>query len=242
MFERTWTVWRRLLGQPTRTSTQDVALKDKERRVWIRYPADLEVAVSPACSAENAGIVARVRNISLGGINLLASRHLEPGEMITVELPGATAESRTWVLACVVHCAELKPGEWSLGCTFSRELTHEDLIAFGASRERYASADQREWKRFSPRMSATYQLVSQADLERHAAEVLDICPSGIGLLINHEIDNGSLLSVEMCNAAGIVVRTMLACIVHINRLSPEKWALGCNFIRSLNDEDFKALA
>jgi hypothetical protein len=65
--------------------------------------------------------------------------------------------------------------------------------------------------------------------------------SGVGLLVNQSIENGALLSVELRNPAGTVERTMLACVVHINRRSPGEWALGCNFIRSLNEHDLKAL-
>ena len=55
------------------------------------------------------------------------------------------------------------------------------------------------------------------------------------------MENATLLSVELHNAAGTVGRTMLACVVHVTRHSDHEFALGCNFIRSLSEEDLKAL-
>ena len=242
MFERTRNFWRRLLGRPATSAGGNVAVATgEERRVWVRYPADLETSYTPAGMPETARFSARVRNISLGGVNLLADRPFRPGELLTVELPGATDETRCNVLACVVHCQEEGPGEWSLGCTFSRELNDEDLEAFGARRERPLPSDQRQWKRFPAEVIALYQFVANGDPRQFPAKVLDISASGVGLLVDQPVENATLLSVELHNAAGTVGRTMLACVVHVTLHSEHEWALGCNFIRSLSEEDLKAL-
>jgi c-di-GMP-binding flagellar brake protein YcgR len=241
MFERTKTFWRRLIGEPGQGTTAMLEPGADERRVWIRYPADLETAYKPAAAADNLRLSARVRNISLGGVNLMTNRAFQPGELLSIELPGDTEDSRCNALACVVHCAEELPGEWSLGCTFSRELTEDDLAAFGARRERPTASDQRQWKRFPGNVIATYQLVALDDLQQYPAQVLDISASGVGLLVDREIDNGALLSIELRNAAATTERTMLACVVHLHRHSAHEWALGCNFIRSLSEDDLQAL-
>jgi c-di-GMP-binding flagellar brake protein YcgR len=241
MFERTKTFWRRLLGRAGQTTTATLDAGTEERRVWIRYPADLQTAYKPSGAPDSTRLSARVRNISLGGINLVGNRSFQPGELLTVELPGATEETRCNVLACVVHCAEEEAGEWSLGCTFSRELTDDDLASFGARRERTDPSDQRQWKRFPSSVTARFQLVALDDPKLHPAKVLDISASGVALLVEREIENGTLLSVELHNAAGTVERTMLACIVHVTCQASNEWALGCNFIRSLSEEDLKAL-
>jgi c-di-GMP-binding flagellar brake protein YcgR len=241
MFERTRTFWQRLLGRPAQGEVATMDHDNEDRRVWARYPANLETVYKPAGAPDSTRLTAQVRNISLGGINLLGGRPFELGELLTVELPGATEQSRCNVLACVVHCAEGPDGEWSLGCTFSRELTDEDLASFGARRERPDPSDQRQWKRFPSSVTANYQLVARDDLRQYSARVLDISASGVGLLVERAIENGTLLSVELHNAAGTVERTMLACIVHVTRQAANEWALGCNFIRSLSEEDLEAL-
>jgi len=72
--------------------------------------------------------------------------------------------------------------------------------------------------------------------------VLDISASGVGpagWIATSE--NGTLLSVELHNATGTKERTMLACVVHVTSQSDTAWGLGCNFIRSLSEEDLRAL-
>jgi c-di-GMP-binding flagellar brake protein YcgR len=239
MFALTKTFWRRLVGRPSASANGTVQTDD--RRVWVRYPADLQTACKPAGAPDSTRLSARVRNISLGGINLLGSRAFKPGELLTVELPGADEESRCNVLACVVHCAE-DEGGWSIGCTFSRDLSDADLSSFGARRERNGVHDQRQWKRFDCSVTATYQFVAAPDGENHDAKVLNVSVNGVGLVVDRDIENGTLLSVELHNAAGTTQRTMLACVVHVTRQGVTEWALGCNFIRSLSEEDVKAFS
>jgi len=241
MLQRTKTFWRLLLGRPEASATVALAEGPDERRIWVRIPADLQTACKPAGEPDSSRLPARVRDISLGGINLRTNRAFQPGDMVSVELPAATDESRCNVLACVVHCDEEADGEWSLGCTFSRELSEDDLQALGAKRECHDPDDKRQWKRFQAHITATCQLVATAEQKPFPAKVLNISVSGVGLLADRPVENGALLSVELRNAAGTIERTMLACVVHINRHSPSEWALGCNFIRSLSDEDLKAL-
>jgi c-di-GMP-binding flagellar brake protein YcgR len=241
MFNFTRLFWRRLLGRSANSYATQLDKGGEERRVWVRFPADLETRYQPADFAPGTRLSARVRNISLGGINLLGNRAFQPGEMLTVELPGASSDTTCNVLACVVHCAAEREGEWSLGCTFARELNDADLASFGARRERHDSSDQREWKRFPCDVIAKYQLVATPDPRQWPAKVLDISASGVGLQVDRNVENGTLLSVELHNAAGTKEQTMLACVVHVTSQSDTAWGLGCNFIRSLSEEDLRAL-
>ena len=241
VFERTKNLWRRLLGAPGTSATATLEDGGDERRVWARHATNLETRYKPAGAPDTTRLSARVRNISLGGVNLIGNRAFQPGELLNVELPGATDVDRCDVLACVVHCAEETPNEWSLGCTFSRELSDDDLVSFGARRERHHPSDQRQWKRFPSNVTATYQLVATDDSRQLPAKVQDVSASGVALIVDHSVENGTLLSVELHNASGTTERTMLACVVHVNRTADGDWALGCNFIRSLSEEDLKAL-
>src|ERR1700757_4769355 len=104
MFARTVSFWKRLLGRHTpATAAAAVQQGEEERRVWVRYPADLETTYRPAGHGDAAQLSARVRNISLGGVSLSVDRTFEPGDLLSVELPGATEHSRCNILACVVH-------------------------------------------------------------------------------------------------------------------------------------------
>src|SRR5262249_55421430 len=204
-------------------------------------PADLETTLRPEGNAEAGPLAARVRNISRGGISLVVQRHFETGELLTVELPGAEPDSRYTVLACVVHVRPLPDGAWALGCTFSGELSPEDLAAFGAQRTRPAPPDQRTWDRYPVTVTASYQPLLAPEGGRQAAQVLNISTTGVGLLVQEAIEPGTLLNVDLHGPAGGHAPTLLACVVHVSARPGGEWALGCNFIRELGEPELAAL-
>jgi c-di-GMP-binding flagellar brake protein YcgR len=242
MLGRTVSLWRRLVGgqMPAGLEGGDQAVAD-DRRVWVRHAADLETMVQTDSGTDGEQLSARVRNISLGGISLLVDRPFETGELLTIELPGVEENHSHTVLACVVHAMSHSDQEWALGCTFARELSDDDLQAYGARRVKHAGPDQRVWKRFSTAIKASFQVISAAEATKHPAQVLNISASGVGLAVTELVKVGALLSVELHGAHGSAERTLLACVVHANDRDDGEWALGCNFIRSLSEADLNAL-
>jgi c-di-GMP-binding flagellar brake protein YcgR len=238
MFERTFSFWRRLVGRPTKPEDSPQGLED-ERRVWVRYPTHLETTYQSG-DTESPRLSARVRDVSRGGIRLVIEREFQTGELLSIELPRANDGTHT-VLACIVRVDGLKGDEWALGCVFSRELGEEELQGFGARRERHAPADQRVWMRFACNVRATYQQVSTFGAPTAEARVLNISATGVGLLTLEPVEAGTLLSVDLTPDSGAETRTMLACVVHVNAQANGQFALGCNFIRELSEEDLQAL-
>src|SRR5262245_61092256 len=124
--------WGRLLGLGKSDSVE------QERRLWGRIPCDVATRIQAASGDEGPSLPARVRNVSMGGINLASGRAFEPGALLSVALPvGGSTE----VLACVVRCEPLGEGAWELGCTFAARLSDEDLQHFGARKEKAGPAD-----------------------------------------------------------------------------------------------------
>jgi hypothetical protein len=116
-------------GGAQRKSTRVVLL---ERRAFVRYGADLEVPCQPSGSMRNAGWLAKVANISAGGIALLLHHRFEPGSPLTIEVQNRTGTFRRTVVGKVVHAnAVCVRGEhyWLLGCTFAEELSPEEVKA-----------------------------------------------------------------------------------------------------------------
>jgi hypothetical protein len=241
MFERTVSFWRRLVSRRS-ASSADTTVQEDERRAWQRVPAEIATVVQPISDSNPKPVPATIHNVSLGGVLLTLNRAFTEGDLISVELPGVTEQERSTVLACVIHVGQQPDGKWAVGCTFSRELSEEDLNAFGAQRKRHPPSDQRTWMRFRCDMTATCQVVASPETPPFAAQVLDISASGVGLQVRQEVANGTLLSVELLAGHSNFKRTMLACVVHVNAQSDGVWALGCNFIRSLSEADLKALA
>jgi PilZ domain len=241
MFQRTKTIWRQLVGQSREQSTATLDDSQEERRAWVRFRANMETALKPAGALDSGRIAAHVRNISLGGINLRVTRAFQPGDMLSIELPSANGKTCCDILACVVHSEEELAGEWLLGCTFSRDLSAADLDALRAKHVHCDVEDQRQWQRFQANLTATIQPAAALEHRAYSAKVLNISVSGVGLLADRAIENGTLLNVDLCNEASTVECTMLACVVYVNRQSVGEWALGCNFIRSLSEEDLAGL-
>ena len=238
MFERTFSFWRRLVGKnPSEES--DIAQDD--RRIWVRYPAEIQANIYLNGKVEPTRLAVEVKDISLGGANLIVEREFAPGSMLSLELPRSTEGDTHEVLACVVRVGEAGPGKWSLGCVFSRELTDHDLEGFGAKRIRHDPEDQRIWMRFPVSLHAKIQKVGAAEGAAFDAKILNLSPSGIGVLVKHLVEAGSLLSVDLVNGEGATVKTILACAVHVTGHPGGEYSLGCNFIRQLQEEELTGL-
>jgi hypothetical protein len=243
MFAQTVSFWRKLVGSSRPQSATGPQDAEADRRVWVRYPTDLTTTLQPAACQETAPLAARVRDISRGGMHLHVGRPFQTGELLSVELPG---EQPLTVLACIIRVNLLPSGEWELGCVFARELSDADLDTYGARREKPLSDDQRLWARFACALQANCQLVGQESAATLPGKVLNISATGIGLLVEKAVDTGTLLNMELVPSSGKPARTILACVVHSTHQPAgdgrvDAWALGCNFIRELTEQDLQNL-
>ncbi len=204
----------------------------------MRHPADLRTQVAPA--GDEGGFPARIRDLSRGGLKLLADRPFDPGDLVTVGLPDANGAPNLTVLACVVHCQALGPKQWAVGCNFSQELSEAELRAFGAARARPTPPDLRAWERSPCDVRAVCQTVSGAE-PPWAAQVLNVSPAGMALAVEREVSNGALLSAVLHGPHGGEPLTILACVVHVSERAGGGRMLGCNFIRELSEDDLRRL-
>ncbi len=179
MFGRTFTFWNRLVGKP---ATAEEA--PSERRVWVRYPANLETTVRLAAGpVVETRVSARVQDISPGGANLLVNGAFEAGQMISVELPHCKDQQTHTVLACIVRVTPNGDNQWTLGCVFSQELTEDELAGFGAKRVRHTPPDQRLWMRFATNRRAGFQKVGDPEQVAYSAQIINLSASGVGLAV-----------------------------------------------------------
>jgi c-di-GMP-binding flagellar brake protein YcgR len=237
MFEKTFTFWRRLVG----TADASNASANQDRRLWVRHAIDLRGNLQISEPAESEKILANVRDLSIGGASLVVDRIVDAGEMVVLELPADRGEIRT-VLACVVRVSQQPDGRWSLGCVFSRELSQEDLDRVGAQKiAASADDDKRTWVRFSCEIHAAYRKVGDPTNQAFPAQVLNISANGISLAVTQTLAAGGLLNVDLLDKAGLVARTMLACIVHTATRPGGDFAIGCNFIRELSEDELQSL-
>jgi hypothetical protein len=216
-------------------------LPGTEPRLWVRYPCDVAVACQAAARPEDTPQLARVRNISLGGIKLLVDRPFERGAAVSIELPGPSEGLSSTVLATVVRTAPGSKGEWEIGCTFATELTDEELDSLGTRRVPTTPPDRRKWARSPCPVQATFRPLRTREPEVVNANVADISPSGIGLFSPRRVEPGILLTLELRGQTDLPPLTILACVVRLRTVGDGTWLLGCNFIRELREPELRGL-
>jgi hypothetical protein len=240
MLRSVFTLWRHLIG--VASEAQAVSVQD-DRRLWDRHATDLQGNVQVAKKGARDKTLASVRDLSCAGANLLLDRPLAPGQMLSLELPTADDVVRT-VLAYVVRCIPHRDGTWSLGCLFARELSIMDLNSLGAPKVPASEDDKRIWVRYDcvrcP-VRANYRKVGDSAGESQPVQVLDISAAGIGLSVPSPLDAGSLLTLDLLDKSGQKALTILACVVHTTSRVGGEYAVGCNFIRELSEEELQSL-
>ena len=237
MFRRTFSFWRDLVAAPQHKTGPSHA--DEDRRIWVRYPAQVETVVQHTQHYNQERFSATIHDISLGGARFEIAYPLAEGNMVTLDLP--TTQGVESVLACVVRSVPIVAGRWEVGCVFSQELSHEELESMGAKNEQSDDSDQRKWVRFSCDIGAAFYRIDEDESDSRTANVLNVSANGVGLLVDEEIENGTLLNIELQNESGQAAQSILACVVHVLPKDDGRWALGCNFIRELSENDLLAL-
>jgi hypothetical protein len=230
MFER---FWQRLRGQ----MGIEVDSND-DRRSHPRHSADVQ-ATCRRVNHTNELMAVRIRNVSRGGVNFACNHCLEPGTLLRIDLPHE-GDDEAAVLACVMHCNMTPDGLYSIGCSFSDELGDGELQELGGRKQPAATPDKRAWTRFPGHGIAEYIVLPPTGETAGKAEIANISPTGIGLLVPHKIEPGVILDLQLKTKNGEHCFDILACVVYLGHLH-EGWVLGCHFIRELEESDLKRL-
>jgi serine/threonine protein kinase len=98
--------------------------EETERRVTVRYPCELDGVFQPIGKGEERW-QGKVRDLSAGGVCLVAQRRFEPGTVLLLEIQGNGAEST--LLVRVVHAHKESRKRWVMGCHVSRTLAREEV-------------------------------------------------------------------------------------------------------------------
>ena len=101
----------------------------QEKRVWIRFPCNVEGSCQPILAGPGHQWSAKVQDISQGGVNLLVNRRFEPRTVLQVSLE-ENDNRLNGFLARVVYSRAESDGLWSLGCVFPSTLAEEEVFSF----------------------------------------------------------------------------------------------------------------
>jgi hypothetical protein len=99
-----------------------------------------------------------------------------------------------------------------------------------------AGQERRATVRYSSPLQACCGPAPAHGVSTWRVPIRDVSELGIGLIFRYPHDLKSLLSVDLADAAGNLVRTVLARVVHITPLPGDTWVIGCSFVTELEDE------
>jgi hypothetical protein len=102
------------------------------------------------------------------------------------------------------------------------------------------SAERRAAVRYSCKLESALQPVPEGDVFCSAV-VVDISPTGIGLLVDRPIEPETLLAVELQSGDSSLSYTLLVEVRHARAGKAGEWRLGCAFARELSEYEVKAL-
>jgi PilZ domain len=215
------------------------ATSGEDRRSHPRQPTDVQTVCQPLVG--DVSLPARIRNVSQSGVNLIISQPLTEGTMVRVNLPGLPGGPHTTVLACVMHGRQTSPGEWTIGCVFSLELSAEEMRLLGGEKTASGADDQRAWVRCPVRGTISYRRLPVDDGVARTADLVDLSPAGVGLILNEKLEPGSAITLNLRRTDDRPDRPMLSCVVYLTDRADGKWAAGCHFLRELTQKELNEL-
>jgi hypothetical protein len=109
---------------------QEMDALEGDRRAWPRWPCQGKAFLRQAGSAESPEETAEITDLSFGGLRLaVATEPLDVGTGVQLGLSRATPMPPLEILASVCHVRRQPGGGWTIGCTFIRELSWQELLS-----------------------------------------------------------------------------------------------------------------
>lgn len=112
-------------NQPKKAAESPPVARD--RRASVRYLSKLGASCQTSAEGKEERWPAKVHDISLEGLGLVAPRSFELGTLLGIDLQSPDGVLTYTMSARVVHAREMPEGKWQIGCSFSRKLTNEEL-------------------------------------------------------------------------------------------------------------------
>jgi PilZ domain len=221
-----------------RKFVRTIAGDSSDRRAHERHATKIDTICRRVSEADE--IPARILDVSLGGIKIAVSRLMREGTMLRVDLPKAAGPATT-ILACVTHVHQAGRAEWEVGCSFSLELSDDEVRAFGGHKARTTTGDQRAWVRQPARGTIDFRPLPGHDGPPDTAEIVNLSPTGVGLIVESPLEPGSALTVSLKRHDDQPDQPVLAVVVYQTEREDGMWAAGCQFIRQLSQTELDEL-
>jgi hypothetical protein len=99
---------------------------------------------------------------------------------------------------------------------------------------RYTQSQEGPWAGFPEAKAGSEQLA-------WSAQIQDISRGGVNLLGNHLFDPGTVLKIQFPLTDQVIPATILARVVHASAKPNGVWALGCDFVKDLREDELQAV-
>jgi hypothetical protein len=103
--------------------------QEMDRRSWPRYPSGVTGDCGPLGDGLRPLWSAEIRDVSQGGLSLLALRPFQPGTILVVHVEGEDAETFSRFVVRVVHARPHRRRGWLVGCSFARPVSEAEIDA-----------------------------------------------------------------------------------------------------------------
>jgi hypothetical protein len=104
-----------------------------------------------------------------------------------------------------------------------------------------AAMERRIWTRRPCMASDLLPVVASFGQEHWQAPVRDISTAGMGILLDHRVDPGSVLAIELLNKFHQFWHLKLLRVIHATPQDGHGWLVGSAFLKSFTDDEFQAL-
>jgi PilZ domain len=116
--------------------------------------------------------------------------------------------------------------------TIRSATAHDELEVRSPDAERRSSVRRRTT------FGITYRILD-GDERRVEARVRDLSTLGIGFVVPTPLRLSALLEIELRSPKSLLVRQVLARVVHLCEETPRTWIAGCAFVNELSTEELK---
>lgn len=212
-----------------------------ERRTVPRHVSKSKLPCKLVRITEEGPWPATVRNISAGGIGMVADRPFKPGSLLTLELPVKDVKLAEPRMMRVTHVTTLAGKQsWFLGGLFASPLSHEDLdVLRMRSPAVVPQSDRRTGVRHLTRLDRPCRLLRAIEVGSWLTSIRNISADGIGLIARRPIKPGVVATIELPVRR---VRPRQLRIIHARQQSGNPWwVLGGIFAPELSDSELKSL-
>jgi len=100
--------------------------------------------------------------------------------------------------------------------------------------------NRRDARRYPYKALVSYRVVATRR-SSWLARVGDLSQTGLALLIEHQLESGLMIMIELEDLAPQMPQILLARVRHCTRQANNRWLIGCEFARSLSEKELQLL-